>query len=80
VCFSDGVVERANPAGKLFGDRRLRGTLAGKTLADGPGLVQLRDTIVGALEQHAQGEVATDDITLVLCQFDPVMARAKASA
>jgi predicted signal transduction protein with EAL and GGDEF domain len=27
VCFTDGVVERANKAGKLFGDRRLRSAL-----------------------------------------------------
>lgn len=71
VCFTDGVVERANRAGKLFGDRRLRGALTGQSLADGPALVQLRDRVVHALDQHSEGAVADDDITFVLCQYDP---------
>ena len=71
VCFTDGLVERANPNGKLFGDRRLRGALTGQPLPDGPALVQLRDRIVSTLEAYADGALAEDDITLVLCQFDP---------
>ena len=71
VCFTDGVVERANPAGKLFGDRRLRSALTGQALPDGPALVQLRDRVIAALERHAEGQLAEDDITFVLCQFDP---------
>jgi sigma-B regulation protein RsbU (phosphoserine phosphatase) len=71
VCFTDGLVERANPAGKLFGDRRLRGTLIGSPLADGAALVTLRDRIVRELEAYASGVVAEDDITLVLCHYDP---------
>jgi sigma-B regulation protein RsbU (phosphoserine phosphatase) len=71
VCFSDGVVERANPQGKLFGDRRLRSALTGQPAPDGHALVQLRDTVLAALERHAEGTLADDDITLVLCQFDP---------
>jgi serine phosphatase RsbU (regulator of sigma subunit) len=80
VCFTDGVVERANPAGKLFGDRRLRGALTGQPLADAGALVQLRDRVLAALEAHAQGQVAGDDITFVLCQFDPPPARASGRA
>ncbi len=71
VCFTDGVVERANPQGKLFGDRRLRGALTGQPLMDASGLVQLRDGVVSALERHAEGLMPDDDITFVLCQFDP---------
>jgi phosphoserine phosphatase RsbU/P len=71
VCFTDGLVERANPAGKLFGDRRLRGTLIGSPLADGAALVTLRDRIVRELEVYANGVLAEDDITLVLCHYDP---------
>lgn len=71
VCFTDGVVERSNPAGKLFGDRRLRNTLTGQPLPDGTALVQLRDRVLAAVERHAEGAVAEDDITFVLCQFDP---------
>jgi phosphoserine phosphatase RsbU/P len=71
VCFTDGLVERANPSGKLFGDRRLRSALTGQSLPDGPSLVQLRDRVLAANERHAEGAQADDDITFVLCQFDP---------
>jgi len=71
VCFTDGVVERANKSGKLFGDRRLRSALAGQSLVDGPGLVLLRDRVLAALDHHADGAQPEDDITFVLCQFDP---------
>jgi sigma-B regulation protein RsbU (phosphoserine phosphatase) len=75
VCFTDGVVERANPAGKLFGDRRLRGALTGQPLADGNALVRLRDLIVHTLDRYAEGTSADDDITLVLCHYDPPAVR-----
>jgi serine phosphatase RsbU (regulator of sigma subunit) len=75
VCFTDGVVERANRAGKLFGDRRLRGALTGQPLPDGEALVQLRDRVLATLERHAEGVQAEDDVTFVLCQFDPPVSR-----
>lgn len=78
VCFTDGLVERANRAGVLFGDRRLRKVLIGAPLADGAALVALRDRIVQAVEDHAEGAVADDDVTLVLCQFDPGQPEAPA--
>jgi sigma-B regulation protein RsbU (phosphoserine phosphatase) len=71
VCFTDGVVERSNPQGKLFGDRRLRSALTGQQLGDSVSLVKLCEQVLGALERHAEGMVADDDITFVLCQFDP---------
>jgi len=71
VCFTDGVVERANPAGKLFGDRRLRGALTGQPLPDGNALIRLRDSLVMTLDSYAEGAIAEDDITFVLCQYDP---------
>jgi len=74
VGFTDGLVERANRAGQLFGDRRLRKALSGASLADGAALVTLRDRIVQVLEHYADGAVVEDDITLVLCQFDPDQA------
>jgi len=79
VCFTDGVVERANPAGKLFGDRRLRSALTGQKLPDGRALIQLRDQLVQTLERYAEGAIAEDDITFVLCQFDPASARRESS-
>jgi len=71
VCFTDGVVERANRQGKLFGDRRLRSALTGQSVADSTALVQLRDKVLAALDRHAEGSQPDDDITLVFCQFDP---------
>lgn len=75
VCFTDGVVERANPAGKLFGDRRLRNTLTGQPLPDSDALVTLRDRLVTTLETYGEGSAAEDDLTFVLCQFDPPVSR-----
>jgi serine phosphatase RsbU (regulator of sigma subunit) len=74
VCFTDGVVERANQSGKLFGDRRLRSALTGQPLPDSAALVALRDRLVATLDQYAEGTMAQDDITFVLCQFDPAVA------
>jgi phosphoserine phosphatase RsbU/P len=80
VGFTDGLVERANRTGQQFGDRRLRKALSGASLADGAALVTLRDRVVQVLEHHADGAVAEDDITLVLCQFDPDQAEEPAQA
>ncbi len=76
MCFTDGVVERANRSGKLFGDRRLRSALTGQPLPDGNALILLRDRVLASLERHAEGQVAEDDITFVLCQYDPPAQRA----
>ena len=78
VCFTDGVVERANPAGKLFGDRRLRAALAGQPVPDANALVNVRDSVLAAVERHAEGALAQDDITFVLCQYDPASAARRA--
>jgi serine phosphatase RsbU (regulator of sigma subunit) len=78
VCFTDGVVERANPAGKLFGDRRLRSALTGQALPDSGALVELRDRLVATLDRYAEGHLAEDDITIVLCQYDPPISRPQA--
>ncbi|MEO8843289.1 MAG: SpoIIE family protein phosphatase [Kofleriaceae bacterium] len=75
VVFTDGVVERANRAGKLFGDRRLRSALTGQPLPDANALIALRDRVLGALDRHAEGLMAEDDITFVLCQYDPPAQR-----
>jgi sigma-B regulation protein RsbU (phosphoserine phosphatase) len=71
VCFTDGVVERANRAGQLFGDRRLRSAVIGESLPDGAALLMLRDRVVRKVEAYAEGSIAEDDITLVMCHFDP---------
>ena len=70
VCFTDGVVERANPAGKLFGDRRLRNALTGQPVPDGGALISCAIRLA-MVEKYAEGATAQDDITFVLCQYDP---------
>jgi serine phosphatase RsbU (regulator of sigma subunit) len=73
VCFTDGLVERQNRTGKLFGDRRLRSSIHGQIVeADGESLVKLRDRVLAASEAFAEGVTAEDDVTFVLCQFDPM--------
>ena len=72
VAFTDGVVERQAPTGKLFGDRRLSGLFTGRTLAaDDQSLAALRADIRDAIEAFAGGTAAQDDVTFVLCHYDP---------
>lgn len=71
VCFTDGLVERANPAGALFGDRRLLRALKNQPVGGEASLVSLRERVVAAVEEHAAGGEASDDVTLVMCQYDP---------
>jgi serine phosphatase RsbU (regulator of sigma subunit) len=74
VVFTDGVVERANPAGKMFGDRRLRNALMGQPAGGAQQLLALRDTLVTTINKYGEGADPQDDITFVLCQFDPPRA------
>lgn len=81
VCFTDGLVQRQGPTGKLFGERRLRNMLQGSVVdVDGTSLVALRDKVLSAVDEFAQGTIADDDITFVLCQFDPPQRSQRAPA
>ena len=71
VCFTDGLVERANPAGQFFGDRRLLRILRGQPVEDARALDSLRLRVMNAVDAYAAGEDASDDVTFVLCQYDP---------
>jgi serine phosphatase RsbU (regulator of sigma subunit) len=84
VAFTDGLVERQAANGTLFGDRRLRSIFAGKHVpADPSALAALREDVKTTIETFAGGTVSQDDITFVLCQYDPATAgirpRAEAS-
>lgn len=81
VAFTDGLVERQASNGKLFGDRRLRSIFAGKQLpADPSALTALRDEVKETVDHFASGTVSQDDITIVLCQFDPPAAAQRVRA
>lgn len=72
VAFTDGVVERQAPTGKPFGDRRLSGVFTGRSVpTEVDGLTALRDEVRAAIEAYAAGTIASDDITFVLCHYDP---------
>ena len=72
VAFTDGVVERQAPSGKQFGDRRLSSLFTGRTLAsDEHALTTLRTVVRDAIESFAAGTTAQDDLTFVLCHYDP---------
>ena len=68
VIFTDGVVERQNPLGKLYGDRRLRAVFLGKKVDGEAQLLALRDEVVRSVDAFAAGTTAQDDITFVLVQ------------
>jgi phosphoserine phosphatase RsbU/P len=75
VFFTDGVIDRVDGDGNRFGDRRLRNMLATRNFGrHGEGLAALRDDILAEVASFSRGAPADDDITLVLCQYDPVRA------
>ena len=71
ACFSDGVIERGNAAGRMYGERRLQKSLIGQTVGDGAALVELRNHVMRDIESFAAGVPAEDDITFVLCHVAP---------
>lgn len=71
LCFTDGLVERANPDGELFGDRRLLRALRGQPLGGARELEALRLRVMHEVDAYAAGADAEDDVTFVFCHFDP---------
>jgi serine phosphatase RsbU (regulator of sigma subunit) len=70
ICFTDGLIERANPAGRAFGARRLTQALMGATVPPGvEGLTQLRDRLLAKVDEYCERAPLEDDITLVLCEI-----------
>jgi serine phosphatase RsbU (regulator of sigma subunit) len=68
ICFTDGLIERANQNGRPFGVRRLQQALLGAVVPAGTaGLVGLRDRILQKTDEYVGGAPLEDDITLVLC-------------
>jgi sigma-B regulation protein RsbU (phosphoserine phosphatase) len=68
ICFTDGLIERANQNGRPFGVRRLQQALLGAVVPPTTdGLVGLRDRILQKTDEYVGGAPLEDDITLVLC-------------
>jgi sigma-B regulation protein RsbU (phosphoserine phosphatase) len=68
VFFTDGLIDRADPTGNRFGDRRLQRFLRGRSGADVPDL--MRD-MLGIVDEFSRGTPADDDVTLVFCEYRP---------
>mgnify|MGYP001613626020 CR=1 FL=1 len=71
VAFTDGVVDRGDGSGRVFGPRRLQIALTGAIVDRENGLVAVRDRVVQRIEEFGGGAPLDDDVTLVLCMYDP---------
>ncbi|NJP93194.1 serine/threonine-protein phosphatase [Nonomuraea sp. FMUSA5-5] len=66
LLYTDGLTEARAPGGAFFRlDERLHAVLAAPTLD------QALDELLDALDEHTEGPVADDDLTLVLAQAAP---------
>lgn len=66
VLVTDGITEAANPAGELFGGKRLRQSLAGAAGASPTALCQALQADVAAFQGNAG---AADDMTMVVLRW-----------
>ncbi len=66
LVFSDGVIEAPNTAGDMFGEERLRATLADARDAEP---AQLRAQILDALRAWTGGPLDHDDVTLIAMEL-----------
>jgi sigma-B regulation protein RsbU (phosphoserine phosphatase) len=67
VYLSDGIVEAQNRDGDPFGFEQLEALLA-QQLERSPTLI--RDSILEAVAEHAEGRAADDDRTVMVLRFD----------
>lgn len=66
LAYTDGLIEAPNPAGELFGLRRLLAVL-GETHDDD--LPALKHRIVQAVQRHVEGPLRHDDVTLIALEI-----------
>jgi len=67
IVYTDGITERANPAGEEFGPERL-----GSLVASLPGDLsarQVTERVLRALDEFSQGVEPNDDQTLLVLQM-----------
>jgi sigma-B regulation protein RsbU (phosphoserine phosphatase) len=65
VFYTDGITEARNPAGELFGTKRLDEALA----ECAPDASKVLDAVLGAVEQFVAGYPADDDRTLLVASI-----------
>jgi serine phosphatase RsbU (regulator of sigma subunit) len=79
--MTDGVNERRASDGSMFGYRRLYRLLRAHRMAStGDGLVNLRDHIIGSVNDFAGACPLDDDLMVVLCRHEPLTNEAVAKA
>ena len=72
VLFTDGLTDRRDKGGRAFGHRRLQQALQAARLAPGEaGIAAVRDHVLAQVAAFAAGQEVDDDVTLVVCAFDP---------
>ncbi|MGE3544943.1 MAG: PP2C family protein-serine/threonine phosphatase [Kofleriaceae bacterium] len=70
VCYTDGVVDAQDPAGRPFGDRKLQNMLRRLDRARLTP-VSVHDLVFGGVAAHRAGRELADDETLVVAQIVP---------
>jgi serine phosphatase RsbU (regulator of sigma subunit) len=68
VIYTDGVTEAQGRSGEFFGKKRLR-DLVKASVTESSQAVQ--DAIQGAVAAFTEGTAQSDDITLVVLEYDP---------
>ena len=72
--YTDGVTEQSNPHGELFGEERLRATLAGGNFLAHPETCTA--AVLASVEAHAAGAEQSDDRTQLLIRWRGPVAQA----
>jgi serine phosphatase RsbU (regulator of sigma subunit) len=68
LCYTDGVTERHNREGELFGEERVKQAVR-RAVRMGGGPQSIVDAIKQDCEKHADGLPPRDDVTLVAARF-----------
>jgi sigma-B regulation protein RsbU (phosphoserine phosphatase) len=64
--YTDGVVEAPNHRGQIFGPKRLLAALAARSTGTPK---QVKDGVLGAIQEHTGGRLAHDDVTFMVVEI-----------
>ncbi len=70
VLFSDGIIEAQDPRGEFFGFERLEALL--ETMPTDLDVYTVRDRILTAVKRHLAGQIAQDDVTIMVMRTSEV--------